>query len=70
VKIYDIHYIAHIINLVVKDILKEYLLRSAVEEELSNYTNTLTFITNTSSHTKIKGLINNIRRITIIIKYI
>ena len=69
-KIYDIHYIAHIINLVVKDILKEYLLRSAVEEELSNYTNTLTFITNTSSHTKIKGLINNIRRITIIIKYI
>ena len=54
-KTYDIHCTAHIINLVIKDILKEYLLRSTAEEELSNYTNTLTSTTNTSNHTKIKG---------------
>ena len=67
--IYDIHYIAHIINLVVKNILKEYLLKLAAEEELSNYINTLTIATNISSHTKVKGLINKIRRIATIIKY-
>jgi len=68
-KIYNIHYTAHIINLIVKDTLKEYLLRSAAEEELSNYISTLTLITNTSSYTKIKGLTNKIRRIATIIKY-
>jgi len=61
---------AHIINLVVKDILKEYLLRSVIEEEFSNYINTLILTTNTSSHIKIKGLSNTIRRIATIIKYI
>jgi len=61
---------AHIINLVVKDILKEYLLRSVIEEEFSNYINTLTLTTNTSSHIKIKGLSNTIRRIATIIKHI
>jgi len=68
--IYDIYYTAHIINLVVKDILKEYLLKSAAKEELSNYINTFIITTNTSSHTKVKGLINKIRRIATIIKYI
>jgi len=67
--IYDIHYTAYIINLIVKDILKEYLLKSAAEEELSNYINTLIIATNISNHTKVKGLINKIRRIVTIIKY-
>ena len=68
-KTYDIHCTAYIINLIVKDIFKEYLLRSAAEEEFSNYINTLTFIANTSSHIKIKGLTNKIQRIVTIIKY-
>ena len=66
---YDIYYIAYIINLIVKDILKEYLLKSAAEEELSNYTNTLTTAINTSSHIKVKGLTNKIQCIAIIINY-
>ena len=52
---FAISYTAHIINLIVKDILKEYLLRSAAEEELSNYTNTPTLITNTNSYIKLKA---------------
>jgi len=63
---YDIYCIAYIINLIVKDILKGYLLKSAAEEELSNYTNTLTTAINTSSHIKVKGLTNKIQRIAII----
>ena len=62
--LYDIHYTAHIINLVVKDILKEYLLYTVAEAELSNYINNFTDNTN-----KIKGLTNKIRRISTLIKY-
>ena len=67
--IYDIYYTAHIKNLVVKDILKEYLLKSVAEEELSNYINTFTIAINISSYNKVKGFINKIRRIVIIIIY-
>jgi len=67
--IYNIYYTAHIINLIIKDILKEYLLKLAAEEELSNYINTLTTATNSSRYTKVEGLTNKIRRIAIIIKY-
>jgi len=44
-------------------------LKLAAEEELSNYINTLTIVTNISSYIKVKGLINKIQRIATIIKY-
>ena len=52
-------------------ILKEYLLKSAQEEELSNYTNSIIYNNTIYSNNlaKSKGLTNKVRRITTLIKY-
>lgn len=65
-KIYDIRCTTHIINIVVNDILKEYLLHSTTETELSTYTTTM--IT-TSETSRPKNLITKIRRLATLIKY-
>ena len=64
-KIYDIRCITHIINIVVNDILKEYLLQSTSEAELSTYTTTIT----ASESLQPKKLITKIRRLVTLIKY-
>ena len=65
-KIYDIRCATHIINIVVNDILKEYLLQSTFETELSTYITTL----NTPIDTfQLKTLISKVRRIATLIKY-
>jgi hypothetical protein len=67
--IYDIRCISHILNIVVRDILKEYLLQLAAEIELSNYTNTITNINTINNNIINKGITNKCRRIATLIKY-
>ena len=62
---------AYVLNLIIKDILEKYLLKSAEETELSDYTNNIINIKdiNNINNNKITGLSNKIRRIATLIRY-
>jgi len=63
---------AYVLNLIIKDILKEYLLKLAEETKLLDYINNIINIKdiNNINNNKITGLLNKIRQITILIHYI
>ena len=63
---------AYILNLIIKDILKEYLLKSAEKPKLLDYINNIINIKdiNNINNNKITSLSNKIRRIITLIRYI